>query len=251
MDERPGEGREQVNSAKRFGRRATLKLLGLALTGAAAAPQTAAGVSSAPSQSPPTRPPSARRGRAWSLRPLATGTTPRNFTAAEFAALAAAVDTVLPDTDTPGAARAGVHWYIDDVAGTDRDMLARLRDGLRRLDLHATAAHGRAFAALTSIQQAAILSTYEDAAEGSVKVDSAAQPRVTGASPETAAVTPGDRSFFSLIKAQTIDAYYKSEIGQIGELEWVGHEFNDYFPGACMHADPRVHPRARWPKARS
>ncbi|MBA2304447.1 MAG: gluconate 2-dehydrogenase subunit 3 family protein [Acidobacteria bacterium] len=144
-----------------------------------------------------------------------------------------------------------MHWYLDDAAGTDRGMLGRLRDGLRRLDARATTAHGRVFAALTLAQQEAVLGSYEDAAGGSVTLDSAAQPRVTGASPETDAVTPDDRSFFTVIKAQTIDAYYKSEMGQIGELEWVGHEFNDEFPGACTHADPLVHARARWPRRRA
>jgi hypothetical protein len=40
-------------------------------------------------------------------------------------------------------------------------------------------------------------------------------------------------------------------MGQIGELEWVGHEFNDEFPGACTHADPLAHPRPRWPRTRA
>lgn len=253
MDERAERPETTGEPAKRFGRRATLKLLGLALTGAAATQRSTADVSAGAPQSPARTPPASRRGRnrAWSLRPLASGTAPRNLTVAEFATLATAVDLILPDTDTPGARTAGVHWYLDDAAGTDQGMLEKLRDGLRRLDARATGSHGRAFAALTAAQQAAVLGSYDEAAGGSVALDNAAQPRVTGTSPQTNAVTPDERSFFALIKALTIDAYYKSEMGQIGELEWVGHEFNDEFPGACSHADPLVHSRARWPRARA
>lgn len=249
MDEPRPQRTEAPDAAKRLGRRATLKMLGLALTGAAA--QTGgAEAAVAPARAPQSSAP-VRRGRAWSLRPLATGTTPRHFAPTEFAVLAATVDLILPDTDTPGAKTAGVHWYLDDVAATDGAMAARLRDGVRRLDARARSLHGRAFPALSPDQQASLLSAYEEAAGGTVKVDAAAQPRVTGASPETDAVTPNDGSFFALIKARTIDAYYKSEMGQIGELEWVGHEFHDEFPGACTHADPLTHPRARWPRSRA
>jgi gluconate 2-dehydrogenase gamma chain len=254
MDDRPISGSTPAPSAKRLGRRATLRLLGLAVTGvatagsAAAAPPSGAqaGGASAPNPSP-----SGRRGRAWSLRPIATGTTPRVFAPAEFAALASVVDLILPDTDTPGARTAGVHWYLDDVSRSDTAIARRLRDGLRRLNARATSVHGRPFAELAVSQQTAVLSTYAESPGGAVKLDSAAQPRVTGASPETGAITPDDRSFFSFIKAQTIDAYYKSEMGQIGELEWVGHEFNDTFPGACSHPDPTSHPRPRWPRSRA
>lgn len=252
MDDRIGGDHQTGDAAKRLGRRETLKLLGLALTGAAAAPSAGAEASAAPQRQAPEKSPAVRgRGRAWSLRPLATGTTPRHYTAAEFATLGAAVDLIIPDTDTPGAKAAGVHWYLDDTAAIDRAGFTRLRDGVTRLDARAQRLHARPFASLTEAQQVAILSSYEETRGGSVKVDAAAQPRVTGASPETSAVTPDDYSFFALLKSQTIDAYYKSEMGQIGELEWVGHEFNDEFPGACTHADPLVHPRPRWPRARA
>ena len=253
MDHTPISAPPGSHPAKRLGRRATLKLLGLAVTGAATVGTGAAGVSTATQAGGSPDPQLAgtgRRGRAWSLRPLATGTQPRTFAAAEFATLAAVVDQILPDTDTPGARTAGVHWYLDDVAATDRDTATRLRDGLRRLNARAQALHGRGFGDLTTAQQTAVLSTYDAPSGGAVALDHQGQPRVTGASPETDAITPDDRSFFSSIKAQTIDAYYKSEMGQIGELEWVGHEFNDTFPGVCTHSDPAVHPRPRWPRAR-
>lgn len=254
MDDRPISGPTPASSAKRLGRRATLRLLGLAVTGVATSGTAAASPSSGgQARGVPAPKPAAagRRGRAWSLRPIATGTTPRAFEADEFATLASVVDLILPDTDTPGARTAGVHWYLDDVSNSDAAIARRLRDGLRRLDARARSQHRRSFTELTVAQQTAVLSSYEASSGGAVALDSAAQPRVTGASPETGAITPDDRSFFSFIKAQTIDAYYKSEMGQIGELEWVGHEFNDTFPGACSHPDPLTHPRPRWPRSRA
>jgi gluconate 2-dehydrogenase gamma chain len=254
MDDTPLSRSTRAPSAKRLGRRATLRLLALTVTGAATAgtaaaapsPREPAGGASTPQAAGP-----GRRGRAWSLRPIATGTTPRAFEAAEFAALASVVDLILPDTDTPGARTAGVHWYLDDVSRSDAAIAGRLRDGLRRLNARATTLHGRPFAELAVVQQTAVLATYAESPGGAVRLDSAAQPRVTGASPATDAITPDDRSFFSFIKAQTIDGYYKSEMGQIGELEWVGHEFNDTFPGVCSHPDPLTHPRPRWPRSRA
>ncbi|HXH07000.1 MAG TPA: gluconate 2-dehydrogenase subunit 3 family protein, partial [Vicinamibacterales bacterium] len=164
-------------------------------------------------------------------RPLATGTAPRALPAALFPLLARAVDLILPPTDTPGAAAAGVHWVLDDAAQTDADLRATLSAGLARLDARARARHGRGFLALEPPAQTALLAEISDLPEG-------------------AAAAPEDRAFFALLKARTLDAYYRSEIGQIGELEWVGHEFHDEFPGACPHPDPLVHPRPRWPRRR-
>jgi glucoside 3-dehydrogenase (cytochrome c) hitch-hiker subunit len=235
--------------AKRLGRRATLKLLGLTLTGAAAA--GAASVETeqkSRTKGSLAQPPA--KGRAWRYRPLASGETPTSFTAAEFATLTAAVDLIIPDTDTPGARAAGVHWYLDDVARTEAKLRDQLRAGCARLDSIASARHRKPFVHLDAATQTAMLTEFDTAGTGAVKIDNAAQPQVTGSAPSTAAITPDDRSFFSVLKAQTVDAYYKSEMGQLGELEWVGHEFNDEFYGRCTHEDPLVHPRAKWPRAR-
>lgn len=243
---------ESNDPAKRFGRRTTLKMLGLTLTGSvvrvAGAPaefEQAQAARPAVKRDPATRP----RGRAWRLRPLATGTTPRAFSATEFAALGALVDVIIPDTDTPGARAAGVHWYLDDVAGADARARDQWRAGLGRIDSQARATHGRPFAELSEPKQIAMLTPWAAAGTADVKVDNAGQPQVTGGA-ATDAVTPDDRTFFAFARAQTVDAYYKSEMGQIGELEWVGHEFNDEFPGRCTHPDPLVHPRPRWPRSR-
>jgi gluconate 2-dehydrogenase gamma chain len=256
MDGQDKSAADSPGAAKRFGRRATLKLLGLTLSGAAA---TGAGASTAlpDAQAVPrggsTRPPGSpsSRGRAWRYRPLAEGITPRVFSAKEFATLGCLVDLIIPDTDTPGAKTAGVHWYLDDVARTEAALREQLRAGCRRLDEHARGAHGHSFVELTPAQQVAILTAFDASGTASVEIDNAGQPQVSSASSAPRAVTPDDRSFFALIKARTLDGYYKSEMGQLGELEWVGHEFHDEFPGRCTHPDPLVHSRPRWPRVRT
>ena len=251
MDDPGGPAPDRHSSAKRLGRRATLKLIGLSITGVA----TRAAAPAAPAQGSQRRrrtstAPSSPRGRAWRYRPLAAGPEPHTFTPDEIATLGAAVGLILPDTDTPGAKTAGVHWYLDDAAQSEPALRDRLRAGCRRLDEHARAAHGRPFAALAEAQQVAILEQFDTGGTGTARIDEAARPQVTGAAAATSAVTPDDRSFFATLKTQTIDAYYKSEMGQLGELEWVGHEFNDEFPGRCTHTDPQAHPRPKWPRVR-
>src|SRR5687767_264971 len=90
MDDTPNSGPGRAHPAKRLGRRATLKLLGLAVTGAATLRSGEAAASSFGQASAAAPKPAAarRRGRAWTLRPLATGTAPQALEAAEFAALA-------------------------------------------------------------------------------------------------------------------------------------------------------------------
>jgi gluconate 2-dehydrogenase gamma chain len=217
--------------AKRFGRRTTLKLLAFGVSGTVA---RAAAASDPIAQSqPPAAPVGAgRRGRAWRLRPLAAPAALRTFAPDEFDTLACVVDRIIPDTDTPGARTAGVHWFLDDVCREDARLRETLRGGLQRLDQRARTLSGTAFSQMSEREQIALLEAFAGA----------------GSVPD---VTPPERAWFAAIRAQTVDAYYKSEMGQVGELEWVGHEFNDSFPGACTHGESEEHPRPRWPRARA
>jgi glucoside 3-dehydrogenase (cytochrome c) hitch-hiker subunit len=200
--------------AKRLDRRAVLGALAAAAAGAALPRPLAAGAAAEGASD---------TAGAASLRPLATGVVPRSFSWSELAVLERAVDRILPDTDTPGAAAAGVHWYLDDVARIETPV----RDGLKRaaalLDARCRGRFGVGFAAAEAARQDAVLAGLESARDDG-------------------------RRAFNLLKRETVDAYYVSEIGQIGELGWVGHEFHARFPGACPHEDPLVHPRPGWPE---
>jgi hypothetical protein len=194
------------------------------MPGRAAAPaQSPAPASPAPASPAPVvlPPPTAPRGP---LRPLAFPTTPRAFSAAETATLGDLVETMLPTTDTPGAKSAGVHWYLDDVAGFEKDLRDGMKRGIALADAKATQLHGAAYSALPAEKQDTVM---EALSKG----------------------TQEERQFFALLKTRVIDAYYKSEMGLLGELAWVGHEFHTSFPGKCEHGDPLNHPRPVWTRA--
>lgn len=147
-------------------------------------------------------------------RPLAIGGTPKAFTQKDLALLGDLVELIIPTTDTPGAQAAGVHWYIDAVAEVDADLRQAFIEGFRWLRQRSQAHFGQAFRALREQQRLALI-----AQMGNLSLND-----------------PG-RRFFELLKQWTLDGYYKSEIGLLQELEWVGHEYLASFPG-CPHPDP-------------
>jgi len=88
---------------------------------------------------------------------------PTALTAAQARALDAAVELIMPATDTPGARAVGVPQFIDRAVGNwcPKAQAALLRAGLDQLDADARAANGAGFADLTPAQQAAILTSYD------------------------------------------------------------------------------------------
>lgn len=112
-----------------------------------------------------------------------------SLSAGQLADVAAAAERILPRTDTPGAIDVGVQAFIDTLysgfmSDSDRQMLA---SGLERLDGASRAAHGAAFATLTTDQQNVVLRGIATAEEG--------QPQ----------------GFFRLLRSATILGYFTSE----------------------------------------
>ena len=213
MDQEPQDAACEPVPAKRLARRRVLAAIG-AVAASAAVPISA--------RQAPRRPPGAPAGvRSPLLRPLAAPGAPRALTPDQLETLGALVDTMIPATDTPGARAAGVHTFLDDVASIEPPARAELQRGIAAADARAAAMHGRPYRQLATAQRDAVMDALSRG-------------------------TPDERAVFASLKRRTIDAYYRSEIGQIGELRWVGHEFHSAFPGACTHADPLRHPRARW-----
>ena len=109
------------------------------------------------------------------------------------ASIAGAVaDRILPRTDTPGAADAGVPAFIDllyaeFMTAGERKMLA---DGLNDLDAAARSAHGAAFTTLSADRQDALLRTIARAEEEK------------------------PQGFFRLVRSAAILGYFTSE--QVG-----------------------------------
>lgn len=127
----------------------------------------------------------------------------RFFTAAELAIAGAAAEQIIPETDTPGAIKAGVPGYMDLVLFNNKGQQKLIRDGLKWLDDEARQRHKQGFAALTAAQQLAILKPLCDACD------------------RGAAQTPPER-FFQAFKNLTCDGYYTSRPGMVDELGFTG-----------------------------
>ena len=117
-----------------------------------------------------------------------------------------AAERIIPATDTPGAAAAGVHTFIDRLLAEwydaeDRD---RFLAGLADLDARARSRHGRDFADLDEAAQAALLLELD---EELARHAAAGRPRGT--------------HFFGQLKWLVVFGYYTSEVGVKEELKSV------------------------------
>lgn len=151
-------------------------------------------------------------------RPLAEG-KPTFFNAGEYKTLTRMVDLIIPRTDTPGAADAGVPLYIDIVVNSDRALGKKFRAGLSQLDAASQKASKKNFADAPDREQ--------------IKVLEAMLP----------SKAPGN-DFFETVKAMTVVGYYSSEIGLFQELHFKGNEALSTFPG-CPHGGHAVDIPAR------
>ena len=117
--------------------------------------------------------------------------------------LAALVDEILPATDTPGAAEAGVPQFIDKMLTDwyEPDERAAFLDGLASVD---ASAEGGSFVALAPDARTA-LATALDAAAYEPQPDDA----------------PEGTPFFRRLKELTLSGYYTSEVGATEELQWI------------------------------
>ncbi len=116
--------------------------------------------------------------------------SPRHLTPAQFAAVGAMAERILPRTDTPGALDAGVPAFIDVLVGdfmTASDKSALIA-GLAALDKAAQSAHRQVFARLTAEQQDAQLTGLARDSQGKA------------------------RTFFHIDRELTIVGYFTSEV---------------------------------------
>ena len=128
------------------------------------------------------------------------------LTAAEFECLKALADTIIPPTDTPGAADAGVARADRPAAGRQPQMTRTFRGGIAALDADARSRFGAAFSALTAQQKIDLLT-----------------PRAND-------------PFFHLAKDMTVNAYYATREGLSEELGWHANTFLTEFKG-CTHPE--------------
>lgn len=140
---------------------------------------------------------------------------PKFFTAAEGLMIARIADLLIPPTDTPGAAAAGVPHYIDSVVAQNPRQQAVFREGLAWLGNEALHARHKTFLDLSEAEQIDMLTPLSAAAD-SGKLDS-----------------PGAK-FFNAMKSLTADGYYTSYAGLVQELGYQGNQALTSFEG-CVH----------------
>jgi hypothetical protein len=132
------------------------------------------------------------------------------FNPAQLMVISRLTDLIIPPTDTPGAAGAGVPAYIDLVVNENPALQTTFREGLPRLDtISASKFNGAAFLQLTQPQQIEILTTLSEA-------------------------TGQDGAFFHALKNLTADGYYTSRIGLIQELGYNGDAVLAAFPQSTI-----------------
>ncbi len=135
---------------------------------------------------------------------IATAYRPRNFSSDQFRLVTTLVEMIIPATDTPGAAAAGVDRIVDETLSDDLKTRAKFRRGLALLD-------AEKFSERDAEDRVRVLTEFSNS-EGE----------------------KGD--FFTLLKDMTIDGYYSTEIGMVRELGYRGNTFLKAFPG-CTHEE--------------
>ena len=144
---------------------------------------------------------------------FASSYSPKVFSPEEFAMLDELTELIIPTDDhSPGARDAQVAAFIDGRLAASIEEAERTdwREGLKRIDVLARAAHGVAFMRATPDQRIAILSHI--------------------ATNEKNPFTPDER-FFVQLKSSTANAYYSSKIGIHQEMEYKGNVLLPDFVG--------------------
>ncbi len=142
-----------------------------------------------------------------------------------FATLSAACDTLIPATDTPGAADAQVPELLDALLADWASAATRelVSGALSRLDAVSRTGTGKGFAQLAASERAALLIEHDRASLQPVPPPPGSKP----AHPFAPLVSVADNGWHR-VKDLAITLYYLSEIGLTQELvyehvpgEWV------------------------------
>lgn len=136
---------------------------------------------------------------------------PVYFKKADFELLSCLTDLIIPRSETPGAADAGVPFEIDREVAGNKKLQRIFTDGFAWLNRQAVS-QSKKFVGLPESDQITILTRASD-------------------SPST----PGGK-FFQTVKNMTIDTYYSTEKGLAQELGWHGNTYLSEFKG-CTHPE--------------
>lgn len=125
----------------------------------------------------------------------------------------ALAETIIPATDTPGAAAAGVSRFIDLLLTEwlEAEEVQEFLTGLAAFEAHSVAATGEPFADLSANRQLELLEPLDRQAT-SQEVDS----------DRSVSAPAAQRPFLAVMKEMTLVGYYTSEIGMTQELRAPG-----------------------------
>ena len=140
---------------------------------------------------------------------------PRFLSPQRQALLGAVTDTILPQTDTPGALAADVPARLDAMLAqwASEETRSMVVDALDRIDAAALVQHDAGFASLTPADRAALLGPHDIAALKNVPPPPGAPKQHVFA----AIAYVADRGYLK-IKELTIELYYYSPVGSANEL---------------------------------
>ena len=192
--------------------------------------------------------------------PLATLDAHQNATVTTVAEL------IIPETDTPGAAAAGVNEFIDVIVGEwyEEEERATFLSGLSRIDAMATGRWNRPFIDCDEADQIVLLTELEAESFALKEAQEAAAAARRGEGPydfptedvsdsrmatgPAAVETEAEQirwneHIFQRLKYLTLYGYYTSEEGAVGELHFtiIPGEFQGCLPYEEVHGHPEPH----------
>jgi hypothetical protein len=143
------------------------------------------------------------------------------FSAADVALLEDIADTILPETNTPGAraARTGAFMALMVTDVYDEQDRQIFRDGLRQVDEACRAAHNVPFVQAAPAQRLAVIEALDR--EQKAHMDARASVRVARAPIPPAPPPATPVHYFRMMKELALLGYFTSEIGYTRAMRYV------------------------------
>ncbi|GGI25636.1 gluconate 2-dehydrogenase subunit 3 family protein [Pedobacter mendelii] len=136
--------------------------------------------------------------------------------------IAELAETIIPQTDTPGAKSAGVQNYIINVLHncTSKVEQNKFLNGLENVQNYTQSRFNKSFERCTSLQRVEILKHFEENDTYRYQILNKINNKLVG------------RPFFTLLKQLTVEGYCSSELGASQGLSY------DYVPGSFIPCTP-------------
>lgn len=144
--------------------------------------------------------------------------------------LDALAETIIPATDVPGAKDAGVGDFIGKmvVHCTNRKEQNQFVNGLKDVQRYCERTFGHGYEQCTAVQQEQVMKDLERSGRPRPGIAGKVEARLVG------------RSFFSLLKAYTVEGYCTSQAGATKGLAYF------YIPGSYKGCTPLLPGQRAW-----